>query len=77
MLQESIAHSANATLKEVPGTVEEARMRAITVASDTNREVMPVRVFEQGDRTMVSGVLPIRVIVRCTCLQCGPKGSSC
>ena len=76
MLQESIAHSASATLKEVPGTAEEARMRAITVASDTNREVMPVRVFEQGDRTMVSGVLPIRVIVRVLAYNAAVKGQA-
>ena len=74
MLQESTAPSVTATLKPVPGTAEDARIRAVMVASDTNREVMPVRVFEQGDRTMVSGVLPIRVIVRVLAYNAAQKG---
>lgn len=76
MVQELIGSEATATLKKVSGTAEDARMRAITVAADTNREVTPVRVFEQGNRTMVSGVLPVRVIVRVLAYNAVDKGQA-
>ena len=34
------------------------------VAAETNREIVPVRVFDQGNRKMLSGVLPVRVLTR-------------
>lgn len=76
MTTESKPNVIGATLKHVDGTSEDARLRAVSVASDTNREVMPVRVFEQGDRTMVSGVLPIRVITRVLDHNAAEKGQT-
>ena len=73
MVQESIGSEATATLKKVPG---DAKRLATDLAADTNREVMPVRVFEQGSRTMVSGVLPIRVIVRVLAYNSAKKGQA-
>lgn len=61
---ENSSASAGAVLTEVPGTAEDARARAAALAMDSQREVVPVRVFEQGHRTMLDGVLPIRVLVR-------------
>ena len=55
---------AEAALTIVPGTSDDARARAAVVAAETNREIVPVRVFDQGDRTMLSGVLPVRVLTR-------------
>lgn len=72
----STTNGVSAILKQVTGTVEDARIRAITAASDTNREVTPVRVFEQGDRTMVSGVLPVRVINRILAYNAAEKGQA-
>ena len=53
---------AKATLTTVPGTSDDARTRAAVMAAETNREIVPVRVFDQGERTMLSGVLPVRVL---------------
>ena len=76
MTTDSNANHASAILniKHVPGSSEDARIRALTVASDTNREVVSVRVFEQGGRTMVTGVLPIRVITRILSYNAAQKG---
>ena len=68
--------AATLNIKPVPGSSEDARIRALTVASDTNREVVSVRVFEQGGRTMVSGVLPIRVITRVLSYNAAHKGEA-
>ena len=51
-------------IKEVPGSLEDARGKATSVAVETHREVSPVRVFKQGDRIMVSSVLPVKVLLR-------------
>ena len=56
--------TAKPNVIRVSGTSDDARARAAAVAADTNREVVPVRVFEQGDRAMLSGVLPVRVLTR-------------
>lgn len=53
-----------ASLTTVPGTSDDARSRAAVMAAETNREIVSVRVFEQGGRTMLSGVLPVRVLTR-------------
>ena len=74
MTTEPSTSEAGAVLKYVEGNSEVARLRASSVATDTNREIMPVRVFEQGDRTMVSGVLPIRVITRVLDYNAADKG---
>ena len=55
---------AEAALTVVPGTSDDARARAAVVAAETNREIVPVRVFDQGERRMLSGVLPVRVLTR-------------
>ena len=49
---------------EVPGSLEDARNRATSVAVETHREISPVRVFKQGQRLMVSSVLPVKVLLR-------------
>ena len=61
---------------KVPGSSDDARARAAAVAADTNREVVPVRVFEQGDRVMLSGVLPVRVLTRILEHNAAPKGAA-
>ena len=48
----------------IPGTLEDAMRKAMSIAADTHREMSPVRVFHQGDRTMVSSVLPVKVLLR-------------
>ena len=68
--------SAGAVLTEVSGTSEDARARAAALAMDSQREVVPVRVFEQGRRTMLDGVLPIRVLVRVLEHNAVPKGAT-
>ena len=55
---------AETSLKFVPGTYEDARDRAAAIAAETNREIVPVRVFDQGNRTLLCGVLPVRVLTR-------------
>ena len=55
---------AGANLTFVPGTSEDARDRATAVAAETNREIVPVRVFDQGNRKLLCGVLPVRVLTR-------------
>ena len=55
---------AETNLTFVPGTSDDARSRATAVAAETNREIVPVRVFDQGNRKMLSGVLPVRVLTR-------------
>ena len=49
---------------KVPGPLEESMMRAMRVVAETNREQMPVRIFKQGHRQMVSGVMPVKVALR-------------
>ena len=55
---------AETSLTVVPGTSEDARDRAAAVAAETNREIVPVRVFDQGNRKLLCGVLPVRVLTR-------------
>ena len=60
----TLTTKAEANVTVVTGTSDDARARASAVAAETNREIVPVRVFDQGDRTMLSGVLPVRVLIR-------------
>ena len=60
----TILDDAVANLVTVEGTPDDARLRAMTIAAETNREHTPVRVFQQGNRTMLSAVLPVRVLKR-------------
>ena len=55
---------AETTLTIVPGTSDDARTLATAVAMETNKELVPVRIFNQGGRTMLCGVLPVRVLTR-------------
>ena len=51
-------------VEEVTGAFEDAKMRALSVGADTHREALPVTFFRQGGRPMISGVLPVRVLIR-------------
>lgn len=72
----TLTTKAEATLTIVAGTSDDARARAAAVAAETNREIVPVRVFDQGDRTMLSGVLPVRVLTRVLQHNASTKGSA-
>ena len=72
----TLTTKAEANLKSVPGTSDDARSRAAAVAAETNREIVPVRVFDQGNRTMLSGVLPVRVLTRVLQHNESTKGST-
>ena len=76
MVSETVHSEADASIKTVQGTTEDAMATARAVAIDTHREVAPVRVFEQGNRTMLSGVLPIRVLVRILAYNAAEKGQT-
>ena len=67
---------SGATLTVVPGTSDDARARAAAVTAETNREIVPVRIFDQGNRTMLSGVLPVRVLTRVLEHNASAKGSA-
>lgn len=58
----TIKDKAVANLITVEGTPDNARSQAMTIAAETSREHTPVRVFQQGNRTMLSAVLPVRVL---------------
>ena len=66
---------AKTQIMKIPGSPEEAELQAIRMARDTHREMCPVRVFNQGKREMVSGVLPIRVVTRLLKLNSAEKRS--
>ena len=72
----ALATKAEAALTIVSGTSDDARARAAAVAAETNREIVPVRVFDQGDRRMLSGVLPIRVLTRVLDHNASTKGNA-
>lgn len=57
-------HLEDVIIHEIDGTPEECAHAAWQMANDTSRETLPVRVFSQGPRTMVSAVMPVRVLVR-------------
>jgi len=63
-------------IKEIEGTQEECSRLALEVARDTNRESFPVRVFQQGPRKMVAGVLPIRVLLRVLGTNAAVRGTT-
>ena len=72
----TLTTKAEANLKSVPGTSDDARSRAAAVAAETNREIVPVRVFDQGNRMMLSGVLPVRVLARVLQHNASTKGNA-
>ena len=53
---------AETTLTIVPGTSDDTRAQATAVAMKTNKELVPVQIFDQGERTMLCGLLPVRVL---------------
>ena len=66
--------SERTVLYEVDGSLEDAMKSAMTVAAETHRELMPVRLFHQGKRQMVSGVMPVRVALRVLMHNAAEKG---
>lgn len=66
---------AKTQIIKVPGPSEDAERQAMRMAMETHREMCPVRVFKQGNREMVSGVLPIRIVTRILMSLSADKGS--
>ncbi len=64
----------DSVIQEVQGTQEDCSRLALEVARDTSRESFPVRVFQQGPRKMVAGVLPIRILLRVLATNAALKG---
>ena len=63
-------------IHELGGNLEEARMQASSLAMESHRETCPVRIFDQGNRRMVSGVLPVRVMDRILSRNSAKKGET-
>lgn len=63
-------------IKEIEGPSDECERIALKVAHETSRETLPVRVFTQGPRTMVSAVMPIRMLTRVLDHNATEKGST-
>ena len=66
--------NAKTVLHEIDGSLEEAMKSAMSVAAETHRELMPVRLFHQGNRQMVSGVMPTKVALRVLMHNSAEKG---
>ena len=66
----------NKIIIEVDGGQEDANQRAREMADDTFREMLPVRVFTQGRRQIIAGVIPIRVLLRILTHQASIRGST-
>jgi len=69
-----VSNVRNQVIEVLDGGQEAAEKRAREIEMASFREVMPVRVFRQGQRTMISGVLPIRVINRVLSHQAATRG---
>ena len=67
---------AKTEIIKVDGKYEDALLTTMGVVAESNREQMPVRLFEQGQRTMVSGVMPIRVALRALDYNSAEKGTT-
>ena len=63
-------------INRIQGTLEDARQRALEVVAETSREMMPVRIFTQGQREMLSGVMPVRVLIRNLAHNAAKKGGT-
>ncbi len=61
-------------IERVGTTLEEAQQKAATVAIESDRQICPVRIFKQGKRDMVSGVLPVKVLDRILRYNSADKG---
>ena len=71
-----MATNERINVRRVEGPTEDARQTAASLGLDTHREVVPVRVFEQGGRMMLDGVLPIRVLTRVLTRNAATKGTT-
>ena len=60
----------------IPGTSEDARNHATAIAIETHRTPMPVSLFKQGRRDMVSAVMPIRVLINSLAYNSATKGDT-
>ena len=61
---------------QVGNSLDEARQYGQNIVSETFQHLAPVQVFQQGGRTMVSTVLPIKVLKRAVKLQSATKGDT-
>ena len=73
--------STNKTSKtkitSVEGTLRDAMVNAMDLAAETQREPpVPVRIFYQGNRQMVSGIMPCKTMVRVLDHNAADKGST-
>ena len=70
--------STNKTkITSVEGTLRDAMVSAMDLAAETQREPpIPVRIFYQGNRQMVSGIMPCKTMVRVLDHNAADKGST-
>ena len=60
----------------IPGTIADVRRHVQDIVSETFQTQAPVQIFKQGNRTMVSTVLPIKVLNRTVIRQSANKGDT-
>ncbi len=61
----------------VDGTMDDVMVRSMSLSAETQRETpIPVRVFNQGNRLMVSGILPCKTLVRVLDYNAADKGTT-
>ena len=69
--------TAKTQLIPVEGTLEDVMVRAMSLAAETQRETpIPVRIFNQGNRQMVSGIMPCKTMVRVLDYNAADKGTT-
>ena len=78
---QTTAVSVSATAEEdritrIPGTLDDVRRHVQDIVSETFQTPAPVQIFKQGNRTMVSTVLPIKVLNRIVIRQSAKKGDT-
>ena len=62
---------------QVEGTMQDVMVSAMSLAAETQRETpIPVRIFTQGNRQMVSGVMPCKTMVRVLDHNAADKGAT-
>ena len=62
---------------QVDGTLDDVMVRAMSLAVETQRETpIPVRIFNQGKRPMVSGIIPCKTMVRVLDHNAADKGAT-
>ena len=61
----------------VEGNLQDVMVRAMSLAAETQRETpIPVRIFNQGNRQMVSGIMPCKTMVRVLDHNAADKGTT-